>query len=245
MRKQRIDIIGGVLGLVLLLGLVTGAAAQQVAPGSQILAPEEVRRLLEEYLAANRDRLPAAEVRFRSLVLPEPMELPAGELQVEIVPSDPQLLGSRRFTLIVRVDGRVQRNLALRAELEALAPVAVAAQDLRRGTVLTREDIRLVTMDLAQLRYPALDPQELVGKRTKRTLRLGEPFDRGGVEFPPLVRRGDLVTITGRGAGLVITATGIARADGEEGDFIRVRNSNSQREVLCRVAAPGEVEVEF
>jgi flagella basal body P-ring formation protein FlgA len=68
---------------------------------------------------------------------------------------------------------------------------------------------------------------------------------RDSIEIPPLVKRGEAVTMTARKGGILVTARGTAQQDGIEGAQIKVRNSSSQKEILCRVRAPGQVEVEF
>ncbi len=229
-----------------LLGLLLLAlpACPSFAAGTTI-TPAEVRQYLADYLEDNRGFLPQAEIRIVSLDVPGSFTLPPGEVSCEIIPSDPQILTSRRFTFIFRVDGRVVRNNAYRAELEARAPVAVAAVDLSRGVVLAESDINLVEMDLARLRNPGFDPQDLVGKVLKRSLRMGQALDRSQIEEPSLVNRGDLVTIVARRGAMELTATGLARKDGKLGEFIEIRNTSSQKDILCQVVAPGLVQVEF
>ena len=43
----------------------------------------------------------------------------------------------------------------------------------------------------------------------------------------------------------MLTAAGEAKQDGRTGEAIRVMNSNSRKEILCQVVAPGLVKVEF
>lgn len=227
---------------------VGGAAASQAGPTVATVAtvaPEQVRACLEDFLHSKKAFLPQARIGFRSLELPEPFQVPAGKLSCEVLPSDPRILGSRRFNLIFRIDGQVVKNTTLRGELEAIAPVVIAAGELRRGTILAERDLNVAELDLAGLRNPCADPKELLGKTLKRTVRLGEPIDRQAVEFPAVIKRGDLVTITARKGALMLTATGVAREDGNAGATITVRNSASQKDVQARVSSPGAVEVEF
>ncbi len=79
----------------------------------------------------------------------------------------------------------------------------------------------------------------------KRSIRLGDPLQRNQIEFPPVVKRGERVVIQAVGRGLTLTAAGEARQDGRSGESIRVMNSGSRKEVVCRVIAPGLVKVEF
>lgn len=234
------------LGLLLLLALgVARAATPAVDPAVVMITPAQVRACLEDYLLGKKAFLPQARIGFRSLELPGPFQVPAGTLSCEVHPSDPKILGSRRFTLIFRVDGQVVKNTALRGELEAIAPVVIAAGELRRGMILAQSDLNLAEMDLAGLRNPCADPAELIGKKLKRSVRLGDPIDRQAVEFPAAINRGDLVTLTARKGALVLSATGVAREDGNAGETIVVRNNASQKDIRARVAGPGAVEVEF
>lgn len=238
-----------VLALALLLGAGPARALEfPVAPGADgrtRVDQDRVSGLLEAYLVARAEALPAARVRFKEIEKVKPQILPEGTATCELVPADPAIIGSRRFSLIFRVDGRVAANLALRTELEALAPVAVAALDLPRGAVLAPGDVRLLERDLTDLREPCLDADYLVGKSLRRSVRAGEALQKGVLDTPPVVRRGDLVTMTLRSGSLLLTAQGAARENGVTGESIRVRNNSSQKEVLCRVTGPGAVEVEI
>ncbi len=213
--------------------------------GAQSIDQARIRGLLDAFLVARADVLPMAKVRFKSVEEVRPFELPAGVVTCEIVPANPAIIGSRHFTLIFRVNGRVKKNLALRTRLEALAPVAVAAIGLPRGAVIAPGDVHLVERDLSGLRQPCLDVASLVGKRVRRTLRAGEVLQKGLLKTPPVVRRGDLVTMTLRSGGMVLTARGAARENGVTGATIRVRNNASHKEILCRVTGPGAVVVEM
>ncbi|MCF6289669.1 MAG: flagellar basal body P-ring formation chaperone FlgA [Desulfobacterales bacterium] len=241
-----------IAGLSLLLAVAGAGPARALefplavdSSGAQVVDQARIRGLLDAFLVARADMLPMARVRFKSVEEIRPFELPAGVATCEIVPALPAIIGSRRFSLIFRVNGRVKKNLALRTDLEALAPVAVAAISLPRGAVIAPGDVRMVERDLSGLRQPCLDAGSLVGKKVRRTLRAGEVLLKGLLKTPPVVRRGDLVTMTLRSGGMVLTARGAARENGVTGATIRVRNNASHKEILCRVTGPGTVVVEM
>jgi len=237
------------LMLMLIAVLALTAVASEGPPGERaapaVVDAEAIRQYLDDFIRSRRDVLPQADIRFKKLELPAPFNLPPGKLEVEVIPADPQIVASRRFTMIFRVDGRVEKNLAIRAELEAIARVVVAAGDLGRGAILSARDLNVVEADLVGLRNPCFDPEELVGKKLRQTVRLGAPIDRTQVDFPPLIRRGQAVTIHLLQGRLLLTAIGEAQQDGREGETIRVRNNSSRKEVLCRVTSTGQVQVEF
>lgn len=236
--------------LLLALALPGWAAALELpvvagADGVARVAPALVEELLEAYLLARADVLPAARLRFKSIEQIRPFGLPQGVATCEIIPADPAIIGSRRFSLIFRVNGRVQENLALRTELEALAPVVVAAADLPRGTVINAKDVRLVEKDITRLREPFRETAPLLGKGLRRAIKAGEVIQQGVLATLPVVRRGELVTLTVRSGALVLSANGAALDNGGLGETIRVRNSSSQKEVLGRITGPGKVDVEM
>lgn len=241
-------LIAGLIGLLVTIGNPALARELPVAAtGNEHTRIDnlKIRKLLDAYLQAHSETMPAARIRFKSVKQIKPFVLPAGTATCEIIPAIPKIIGSRRFTMIFRVDGQIRANFALHTELEALAPVAVAAIDLPRGVLIAPGDVRLVEKDLSNLREPYLDAKSLVGKKVRRALRAGTVLQKALLETPPVVRRGDSVTMTVRSGAMILTARGAARDNGVIGDTIRVRNNDSQKDVLCRVAGPGAVEVEI
>ncbi len=223
----------------------SGADTIRIRRAAIHIGPDEIREILDSYLSRNKNYLPPAAIRFKKIHLAQPFDLPVGMLETEVIPADPSILSSHRFTIIFRIDSKVEKNIAIRTELEAIAPVAVAAANLRRGTVIDDSDINFAQHDIINLRNPCLDPAELIGMRIKRSVRQGYPFDRLAVEVPPIIRRGELVTIFVRKGPLLVTAKGIARHDAIQGAMIKVLNKNSKKEILCRADGPGLVQVEL
>jgi len=225
----------------------SGAETVVVSREGMTLSSRRILGIIDQYLIETRESLPFSglDLRFQPSRLPQPLLLPRGELEWSLVPGDPGIVNSRSFTLIFRVDGEVAENIAVRGEVKATAPVLVAAVDLPRGTVLNRNDLRLVPADLSKGRNPCQDADEVIGKKLTRALRAGDLLDRGQVDFPPLVKRGEVVSVcAGRGA-LRLSANGVARSDGRKGDTIRVKNSGSGKDILCRVTGPGQAKVDY
>ena len=230
--------------LILVLLLPALGFAQQSATGQQI-TPQRVEQLLNDFLLEQSDRLPRVELRFSSIDLPQTFQVPSGRVEFQVVPAKPDVIGSRRMTLLTRVDGAVVDNRSIRVELEALAEILIAAENLQRRDLLTPEKVEFRLQDISDLKQPLFDDEEIYGKRLKRSVRVGQPLLRRQIDFPPMVKRRDKVTIQAQRGGLFLTAAGEAKEDGQEGDMIRVLNLGSRKVVLGRVTAPGLVEVEF
>ncbi len=224
---------------------LTGADKVTIIRKGIWIEPAEVQTVLEDYLHSAAAKMPGVDLRFEKLYLPPRFMVAVGKVEYQVIPANPQVIGSRSLTLITRVNGKVVANRNIRASIKASAQVVVTVTDMKRGKRLAASDLVLQQVDISHLEKPFFTIDQLLGKRLKQSLRSGQPLQRRQVEFPPLIKRGELVTIEVRGRGLRLTASGEARQNGELGETIRVRNSRSQRIVLCRVKASGLVSVGF
>lgn len=223
----------------------SGAGEIRVVRAGITVDQAKINQILQDYLKTQQDNLAATTTSLEIVGRIAPFVLPQGKLQFDVIPSDPAIVNSNRFTLIFRIDGRVVKNLSVRVQMQASARLVVATTDLRRGQIIGSGDLQLAEAELGRLREPCQDLDELIGKKVRRTIRAGEPIECQSIEFPPMVQRGELVTIVASKGYLTLSATGLARQDGKKGDIIKVRNSSSQKDVPCRVIGPGLVEVEF
>jgi flagella basal body P-ring formation protein FlgA len=209
------------------------------------ISRKQIEAILGQYLQENRDKLPKAEIHLTVQRAPEELIFPVGALSWKVMPSRPDILGSTSFSISFAVDGQAVGNCVIRGRLKVLGEVAVAAMPLRKGDLLAARSVRLAKQDLADLKdpYPALD--QVLGKEMARTVNSGTILDQGNVVAPAVVKEGDMVKIVARKGALQITASGLARADGRQGERIRVKNIGTNKLVYCRVDGPGMVSVEF
>jgi len=209
------------------------------------LGPEQVQQIMAEYLRRNLDRLPPADIRFVPGGLPKPVTLPYGKLSWEVIPSNPDIISSSTFGLLLRIDGRTVENLTIRGRLEAWTDVVIAAATIRKGALIGAEALSLSRRDIARLKDPILSKREVVGRLADRTIHAGRALEKRHIKLPPHIRKGQQVKIVASKGALNISAMGIAAADGRRGDMIRVRNIQSNKLIYCKVAAPGLVTVSF
>lgn len=209
------------------------------------VGPKDMQSSIATFLITQKNNLPKAEYSFIPQTLPLPFVIPTGELEVEVIPSHPNIINSKRFGLVYKVDGKVVKNISLRGKLQAMAPVAVLTRNVKRGAILSPDMVTMETIDLAPLRSPCTNLREVLGKKLTQSLRKGSPLSLDAVDFPPLVRKGQLVKMLVNTKGLHLSATGIATTNGKQDQIIRVRNTRSHKDIYCRVAAPGIVEVQI
>ena len=207
------------------------------------IGPDRIMTIIADYIHDQKKNLPEAEVKFIPTSLPLPFQLPKGELATEVIPSNPGILGSSRFSLIFRVGNEVVKNMSVRGKIEAIANVVVTGQALPKGSILKPELLSTAPTDISDLVAPQFEPNDLTGMKLTRSLRAGSPVLAGMVESLPVVRRGEKVKIFLNSGSMHISATGFAFTDGRIDEMIRVQNLSSNKLIYCRVAAPGLVEV--
>jgi len=210
-----------------------------------LVSDDKLQSVIDSRLRAALSHLEPQQVSFKLRQPPDPLSLPPGRTEYEVLFSDRDILDSRQVSVIVKVDGRVVENLALAGKVRAFLPVVVAGRKLNRDTVITRGDVRTVSKNIADLRNPCVDLKGVVGKRLKRSVAVNEEIRRTDLDRPVLVERRQIVTMLLQKGTLQINARGQATADGKMGDVIMVRNMRSQREVPCEVIGSGLTRVDF
>ncbi|HHD57492.1 MAG TPA: flagellar basal body P-ring formation protein FlgA [Desulfobulbaceae bacterium] len=223
----------------------SGTESIEVTRKGQAITKEQMKGIVAEYIGRHLKNLPDAEIRFTSVRTPGDIILPTGKITYTVRPSKPTIIGSSSFNILFAVDGRTVKNCTVRGKLEALASVATAAVNVRRGSIITPEQVEMIRQDISKLDAPYFSMDRVDGLQAKRTIRAGKPLDTMNVAPPPVIKKGEPVEIIASRGPLRISTKGIATMDGRPGDFIRVKNISSSKLVYCKVDAPGVVSVEF
>lgn len=237
------------LGLLMLLlpALQSlGAAVPAVAPNTVTVKEAEVRQVIVDFLK-NRVNGIDVELNIRKINYSGDLVLPKGTVSFEVVaPRQWEGWGNGNLALIVRVDERVEKNLPINVEVEALADMLVTARPLERGEVLSAADVTVQKRNLAGIAGRICrSADEVVGKRVRTSLRANIPLRSDSVEKVPIIKSGQRVTILLENDVMKITASGQAKEAGAEGDTVLVRNLNSQKYVPATVIDANTVRVEF
>lgn len=231
--------------LLLLLTLTVGAQESIAADGNE-LTEEKVRRVLTDFVRKRTEQL-GVEVNIRKIGYHGDLLLPAGVVSYEVLaPRQWEGWGTANLALIVRVDDRVEKNLPVTVEVQALAEMVVAMRPLERGEVIGAGDVTLQKRDLATATDKICRVQaDVVGKRVRVGMRGNLPVRADYLEKVPLVKSGQLVTIIARNKALYVTASGRVKNSGAQGELVMVQNLASQKEIPARVLDANTVQVEF
>ena len=122
--------------------------------------------------------------------------------------------------------------------------VVVAARPLAANRNLTRQDVRLQAMDIADLRQGYINsPQQVVGQQLKYPLAVGRVVPSRSLKLEKIVRRGEQIVLVAAAGAMEVRMNGTALDDASIGDKVKVKNSSSERVVEGIVQAPGIVKV--
>jgi len=231
------------LAFVLLVGQSHAAEEQQ-----RVLDSGEFETLFHELVTHNspwpQKDLVIARFSADPASLPVP---PDGPISYRLLnQAYPDRLGPKTLYVSVLINGEEFGRVKLRGNLQLYGDVVCLTKQLDRHALLTEEDITIIRRDVS-----GLDPRMLnslddaLGKQLKTSLRVGSILYSHLLESPPLVKRGDLVTIMARSGAVKVTAPGQVRNAGALGELVRVKNLMSRRVIYATVLGTNLVETEM
>jgi len=210
------------------------------APGVRV-PPEWIRASVT---AAIEGRYLDGRERVKEVRVPGEIVLPPGDTALEVLP--PEEGHPLVFPVAFRVDGEVRKQVAVTVSVETLTEVVVAARPIGRYQPIAPGDLVVRQMAVADLDSGYFsDPEALSGMRSARVLMPNTVITRSMVEEPPLVKRGDIVTVTLESDTMRITTLGEVQKMGRRGDLVRVMNMETRRSVYGRVVDARTLKVEF
>lgn len=207
---------------------------------------EEIRQIVSEFILRNISQ-DNKTVRIKDIRVPEAVILSKGRIAYKVsTPRGLELAGRCSIAVDFSVDGHLQKRVWATATVEILGPVLVTRKPLGRYKPITEDDIELQTMDLTDLPADVMtDPGEVLGKRMRRAVGARIPLRADLIELPPLVKRGDLVTIVAESNGMKITTLGEVKKKGRLGERIPVVNMDTKKILHARVIDSKTVKVDF
>ena len=149
----------------------------------------------------------------------------------------------RNTTVYLKCEGDKSWDLYLPVRVSIQKPYVTVAVPVAKGDILSEPRLTLAYQDQTLIRGDYLtDPTALIGVRSKRELKPGQPIRLTQV---CVVCKGDQVTLSAENSSMQIKTMARALQDGSFGDMIRLVNTRSGRTVQGQVSAVGSVVVTF
>lgn len=207
----------------------TGAKGVEIITSSQKLDMEELTNRVKNYL------LEAIKINQRLEIKPittkENIILPVGKVEFGLSAIDSRNLKRQIYLPVdIKVNGIRERTVRIGFEIHRFANVLIAIKPLDRHHVLAPLDLRFEEREITSINPAPLE--EVIGKRLKIPVLEGKILTYDLIETPPLIKRGDIVTIKTEGEFLVVGAKGVAKEDGGLGEKIRVENRGSKKIII-------------
>ncbi|HKX27691.1 MAG TPA: flagellar basal body P-ring formation chaperone FlgA [Blastocatellia bacterium] len=218
----------------------------RIRRSSQVVAPELAWAAVEQATLPEL-RTWGATARLSRLDLPPVIEVPSGLVEARAgVAGVRDPFAPFPAAIEILVDGRVAQRLNVTAQVEAFAPVAVAARELLANSRLHPTDavIEVRRLERAASFY-LRDAARLRGTSARRTVAPGETITADLLASEFVVKPGDPVKIISESGRLQVTAAGEARAAGRIGDRIQVKNNQSGLLLQAVVVDEGLVNISF
>jgi len=219
----------------------------EVVRGFVQVSQEEVKRAVRDFVR-QAAALQQGKTRVKDIQFDRDIVVPKGGLTFRVEPPQNRgLCGRVPLAVSISVDGKVEKRVWAVADIEVLREVVVAGRPLGRHHRISEDDIQVREMDMAGLPASAVtEERDVVGKRTRKAININTVLRTDMVEFPPLVKRGDVVTVVAEGAGLRITALAVVKERrGRKGERILVENLDSSKGIYARVIDSKTVRVDF
>ncbi len=127
---------------------------------------------------------------------------------------------------------------------EAQRMIVVARRSLNRGDIVREADVVLQPAG-PKLRSTQIvtDSRDVVGLEALAPIREGQPMLLNQLRKPLLVKRGELIRVTARAAGVQVTTTAKATEDGSLGDIILVQSLENREKYAAHVTSLQQVQV--
>jgi flagellar basal body P-ring formation protein FlgA len=222
---------------------LTGADAVTVRRFQRIISTEEFVEIGRTFL---RQHPPGPAIcEATPTVTPKDLILPG---QIQDLRVTPQYLrtATRGFVTIqiaVTAEGKDCGVRAIPFRLRYQGHRVVTAKEVPEGTPLTPENVKVETVVLDQ--PEPVDWRPPYGLVAVRMLAADTEIRgdmAGAAQSPVVVLRNETVVIRIQQPGLTVTAVGVALQEARAGEFVRVRNADSSRIVICKVNGDGTVE---
>ncbi len=222
--------------------VLTGADAVTVRRHQQVISGDEFISFARLFLQQN----PPGTSRCDGTAAAKPKDLvlPDKPQNMQLVPRFVENGASGFVTVQVAVvvDGKEVGSRTVPLRLRYRCRKAVTLQEIPEGAALTPENVKI---EETVSDRPESDWKSPYGLVALRNLPARAEIRDGMIDAPQsslVIRRNETVVIRIRRPGFLVTAVGLAMQEGRAGQYMKVRNTDSHRIIMCKVNDDGTVE---
>jgi len=217
----------------------------EIIRASQIISQEDYLNHFSDYIAKHIG--PNVRFEISRFQVKGDTPLPVGELTVNVQhQTSVNLRGYVSLSISILVNNQFIQRVGLSGWIDRFEDIVCASRPLERNHLILRKDVQLNTRNVSKIKdtyYTHID--DVIGKQIQRKAGNGQIIYASMIETPPLIYKGDKVTIIAESRALLIKTTGIALSDGYAGEQIRVKNTMSNKVIQANVVDQNTVKVQY
>ncbi len=224
--------------------LITGLflqffSALLIASPSESL--DTIKNVAENHLQHQLNTQGMKNVKITMGRLDNRLKLRACSTSLEaFLPKGAKLIGNT--SIGVRCPGVHPWKIYISAQIAQFSETMVAAKLIRHDEIIDRSHLKQVRMDISRQSFDYYTSfEQVLGKRSRQTIHADQTLRSSMFNSQRLITKGQKVTITSGQHGIHISMTGIALTNGKLGDRIRVKNTQSSREIEGIIQSNGTV----
>jgi len=159
---------------------------------------------------------------------------------------DEPYIGDSNFTLGIYDDGTLLREESMHVRMEVAMDVVVSTKFLPRDSEIDSDSVKLVRKWFNQMSaHTVTQIEDVVGKHLYSDVRQNTEIKRNMLKSIKTIKRGKMVKIVLESGPMTIMTFGLCEEDGNRGDFIKVRNTSSNKTFYARIVDDSSVRIEF
>ena len=222
--------------------VLTGADAVTVRRRQQVISGDEFVSFARLFLQQNPPG--SSPCDGTAAAKPKDLALPDEPQNMQLVPRFVENGASGFVTVQVSVvvDGKEVGSRTVPLRLRYRCRKAVTVQEIAEGATLTPENVKI---EEAVSDRPETGWKPPYGLVALRNLPARTEIRDGMVDAAQpslIIRRNETVVIRLQRPGFLVTAVGLAMQEGRAGQYVKVRNTDSHRIIMCKVNGDGTVE---
>ena len=230
-------------------GITYGSTTSSLITVESIaITGEEIIRKAREYLLSKLSR-PETEIIIESDRPPMDKLLPAngGNIRWEISQIDANKdRGNVQLVVRISIDEKQYLKIPVFFTIRTYEDIAVPNKKIDRHDILAMDDLVIKRMETTKLAGLTFDnAEELAGKRAIRSIQPNIPITAEMIDNPPLIKKGDFIKVSVQSGNLHIVTKGVAKEDGYVGKVIRIKNTDSNKELYGKVEDSTTVKIIF
>ena len=225
---------------------LAAAVSLSFAENSTVVKESRIKKIVKEYIEANIS-WPRENVRIEFLGRIADVSVQGEKVNFEIRSGrDESFIGDTTFTVAVYDDGTLLREIPVRVRMEAAIDVVISTKYLQRDSEISYGDVKLVRKWFNRMpAHVVTQIEDAVGKQLYSDVKQNTEIKRNMLKSVKTIRRGKMVKILLENGPMTIMTFGLCEEDGSRGDFIKVRNTSSNKTVYARVVDDSSVRIEF